>query len=272
MTTKLVLVALLGPVAGAQADCEVPSDAQRMDVTGHWVTPGLIDGHVHVTQNGWMDTRRGMIDVSDEYPWAQVQARNRWQPETYYRPCLCSGTTAVYDVGGFDWTWSLRRPAETDPFAPHVAATGPLISAVDAAQVNATALPGDHQFLQLDSREAAGEIVSYMAANRADGMKLYFPDRIAPEAQEDFHDNVFALVADARQADVPVVAHALMLDQAKLVMRAGASMLVHSVVARPLDDEFIHWPPRTRCFISRPWLSQRVSRDSHALSRAARHP
>ena len=225
--------------AGTQADCDVPSGAQQIDIAGRWLTPGLIDGHVHVTQNGWVDTRPQIIDVTDEYPWAEVQARNRWQPETFYRPFLCSGTTAVYDVGGFDWIWSLRRPAETDPFAPHVAATGPLIAAMKPG--GEIALPGNEQFLLLDSPEVAREIVSYMAANSADGMKLYYHDMPmeSPEAQQNFHDSIFVLVEEARKADVPVVAHTRMLDYAKLVMRAGVSMLVHSVVNRPLDDEFI---------------------------------
>ena len=224
---------------GTAADCDLPSGAQTIDVTGRWLTPGLVDGHVHVTQNGWVDTRPQIVDVTDEYPWAEVQARNRWQPETYFRPYLCSGTTAIYDVGGFNWVWALRRPAETDPFAPHVAATGPLIAArMPGGQ---TGLPGEEQFLVLDSPEVVGEIVSYMAANRADGMKLYYNDMPlpSPEARQNFHDSIFALVEEARRADLPVVAHALMLDSAKLVLRAGVSMLVHSVVDQPLDDEFI---------------------------------
>ena len=225
--------------AGTQADCELPPDAERMDVAGRWLTPGLVDGHVHVSQNGWVDTRPQIVDVTDLYPWAEVQARNRWQPETYFRPFLCSGTTAVYDVGGFDWIWSLREPAESDPFAPHVAATGPLIAAANPGGI--TALPGSEQFLVLDSPEVAREIVSYMAANGADGMKLYYNDMPleTAEAQQRFHDSLFVLVEEARNAGVPVVSHALMLDYAKVVLRAGVSMLVHSVVDQPLDDEFI---------------------------------
>ena len=234
--------------AGTEADCDVPPDVEQMDVTGRWVTPGLIDSHVHVTQNGWVDTRPQIVDVTDEYPWAEVQARNRWQPETYFRPFLCSGTTAVYDVGGFNWIWSLRRPAETDPFAPHLAATGPLIAARKPGGL--TALPGDEQFLVLDSPEVAREIVRYMAANRADGMKLYYNDMPlqSPEARQNFHDSIFVLVEEARRADLPVVSHALMLDSAKLVMRAGVSMLVHSVVDQPLDDEFIELATSNQVF------------------------
>ena len=64
-----------------------------------------------------------------------------------------------------------------------------------------TALPGDEQFLVLDSPEVASEIVRYMAANRADGMKLYYNDMPlqSPEAQQNFHDSIFVLVEEARR-------------------------------------------------------------------------
>ena len=52
--------------AGTKAQCDVSSAAQRLDVTGYWLTPGLIDGHVHVAPNGWMDTRPKMTDVTDK--------------------------------------------------------------------------------------------------------------------------------------------------------------------------------------------------------------
>ena len=78
-----------------------------------------------------------------------------------------------------------------------------------------------------------------MAANRADGMKLYYQPPRSLEALRKFHDSIAVLVEEAEKAGVPVVAHALRLEHAKRVMRAGDSMLVHSVVDRPLDEEFI---------------------------------
>jgi imidazolonepropionase-like amidohydrolase len=37
---------------GARATTPVPSNARVEDVTGRWITPGLIDAHVHFFQSG----------------------------------------------------------------------------------------------------------------------------------------------------------------------------------------------------------------------------
>ena len=42
---------------GSAARCPVPAGATRVDVTGRFVTPGLVDAHVHFSQTGWVDGR-----------------------------------------------------------------------------------------------------------------------------------------------------------------------------------------------------------------------
>ena len=92
-----------------------------VDVAGSWVTPGIVDSHVHYSQTGWADGRPDFIDLREQYPYAEVIAERRRQPETYHRAFLCSGVTAVFDVGGYPWTWELGAAAESDSEAPHVA-------------------------------------------------------------------------------------------------------------------------------------------------------
>lgn len=95
--------------AGSPADCPVPRDAVVADVRGRWVIPGLIEAHAHFSQTGWVDGRPDAVDMRDRFPYERVIASLEAGPERFFRAYLCSGVTAVFDVGGYPWTWGLRR-------------------------------------------------------------------------------------------------------------------------------------------------------------------
>jgi imidazolonepropionase-like amidohydrolase len=220
--------------AGTRAACPVPTGADLLDVTGSWITPGLIDAHVHFAQTGWADGRPDALDVRGRYPYEQVQAGLRTHPERFYRSYLCSGVTAVFDVGGYPWTWDLRARTANDPGAPHVAASGPLLSTYDF-WLN---LPAERQFIYLADEKAAREGVRYLAANGADAVKVwYIPVKTRPV--EEMAAVVLAAGDEARKAGLPLIVHATALAEAKVALNAGARLLVHSVEDQPVDDEFL---------------------------------
>jgi hypothetical protein len=37
---------------GSAAECRIPDDARTIDGRGKWVIPGLIDAHVHISEDG----------------------------------------------------------------------------------------------------------------------------------------------------------------------------------------------------------------------------
>ena len=121
---------------GTAVQCPVPAGARRVDVTGRFVTPALVDAHVHFGQTGWLDGRPDLIDASALYPYAETQRALRDNPARWYRSYLCSGVTAVYDVGGPPWTTTLPTRAEHDSMAPHVRAAG-VESTVHASDLRA---------------------------------------------------------------------------------------------------------------------------------------
>jgi len=221
--------------AGSRAQCPVPAGVTTIDASGLWVTPGLIDAHVHFSQTGWADGRPDAVDVRDKHPYEKVQAGLEKRPELFARSYLCSGVTAVFDVGGFPWTEKLGSRFENDTTAPHVAAAGPLLSTRD----HWLNLASSRQFVHLNEEKTARAAVRELAAHGAAAVKVWFivsadlpVDKSAPL--------VMAAGDEARKAGLPLIVHATGLDEAKAALRAGAKLLVHSVWDGPLDDEFIN--------------------------------
>jgi len=220
--------------AGTRAQCPVPAGVARIDVRGQWITPGLVDAHVHHAQTGWADGRPDSADVREERPYETVQAALRAHPERFWRADLCSGVTAVFDVGGYPWTWDLRQRAALDRRAPHLAVAGPLLSTLDH-WLNE---PAERQFIHLNDPESAQTGVRYLAAHGTDAVKVWFiPVRDGDPAP--FDEAVLAAGTAARERGVPLIVHATTLREAKVALRAGAHLLVHSVDDAPVDEEFL---------------------------------
>lgn len=220
--------------AGTRSACPLPADATVTDLHGRWVTPGLVDAHVHFSQTGWADGRPDALDVREEWPYEKTEAELEAHPERFFRSYLCSGVTAVFDVGGYAWTTRLWRRAQDDARAPHVAAAGPLLSTIDH-WVN---LPAERQFMVLSDEQAARGGVRYLAALGAKAVKVWYI--VTPQhSVESSFAAVMAAGDEAKKAGLPLIVHATGLAEAKAALRAGARLLVHGVGDVPVDDEFL---------------------------------
>lgn len=220
--------------AGPRRVCPVPAGVEVLDLEGRWITPGLVDAHVHFSQTGWADGRPDALDVRDRHPYERTMAELKAHPERLFRSFLCSGVTAVFDVGGYPWTTAMARGTDRDGRAPRASAAGPLLSTVDH-WVN---LPAERQFIHLTDQDAARAGVRYLASIGAAAIKVWYivtPER-SVEASAPF---VLAAGDEARRSGLPLIVHATGLAESKVALRAGARLLVHSVVDQPVDQEFI---------------------------------
>ena len=223
-----------GKIVCAGKNCDVPAGVTVVDTRGSWITPGLVDAHVHFSQTGWADGRPDAFDVRDRYPYEKVVAGLAANPERWFRSQLCSGTTAVFDVGGYAWTIDLEEKAGEDSRAPHIAAAGPLLSTLDF-WLN---LPAERQFLFLENPESARTGVRYLKERGADAVKVWYI--VTPQrAVEDSAPSVLAAGEAAKAQGLPLIVHATGLAEAKVALRAGAKLLVHGVSDQPVDEEFI---------------------------------
>lgn len=222
--------------AGPPTACPVPQDAHVVEARGKWIVPGLIDAHVHFSQTGWVDGRPDALDLRAMHPYERVAAELERHPERFFRSYLCSGVTSVFDVGGYPWTWDLAERTAGSATAPRVVAAGPLLSTVDF-WLN---LPGQAQFIHMADEEAVRGAVRSHAAWGAGAVKVWYITRAAEEFDSAGVSRLVHAAGDeARRAGIPLIVHATGLWEAKDAVRAGARLLVHSVMSEPVDDEFL---------------------------------
>ncbi len=221
--------------AGSRGACPVPADADTVSAAGKWIIPGLIDAHVHFSQTGWVDGRPDALDLRDRYPYEQVEAELHATPERFYRSYLCSGVTAVFDVGGYPWTLELQERTARSTTAPRVVAAGPLLSTIDF-WLN---LPDQRQFIYMSDETAVRAAVRAHKAWGAAAVKVWYIMPPQPPDTARVSALVHAAGDEARKVGLPLIVHATGLWEAKDAMQAGARVLVHSVWSGPVDDEFL---------------------------------
>jgi imidazolonepropionase-like amidohydrolase len=228
-----------GRIDCAGAACAIPNGIDVLDAKGLFVTPGLIDAHVHFSQTGWADGRPDALDVRAAHPYETVIAGLKAHPERFARSYVCSGVTSVFDVGGYPWTLRLAERFAGDTLAPHVAAAGPLLSTLD----HWLNLPAERQFIHLKDEASGRGGVQYLAAQGAKAVKVWYivTPQLPVETSAPF---VTAAGNEAKKHGLRLIVHATGLAEAKAALRAGATLLVHSVWDQPVDAEFLELAKR----------------------------
>lgn len=228
--------------AGSRQKCRVPAAARTIELPGKFITPGLVDAHVHMDQTGWIDGRPDGLKTNTAYPYAKVIADLRADPSRWHRAFLCSGVTAAYDVGGMPWTIAAAKADRGRSDRVNMRASGPLVTMSPREIKN---LPGQPTFIQLRPANEADATVEWLKSQGAEAVKLWFlvPK---PEDRAEVDARVMALGAAARKAGLAFLVHSTELREAKVALRAGATYLVHSVWDRPVDDEFLQLLARNK--------------------------
>ena len=232
---------------GTAAQCAVPANATRVDATGRFVTPGLVDAHVHFSQTGWLDGRPDGVPLPSLYPYPETARRLRDNPGTFLRALLCSGVTAVFDVGGHPWTTTLGARTEHDVAAPHVRAAGPLVT-----HASRPALQVDDEiytFLPMGTSADVRASVAKLKAMGAAAVKVWYLQP-RPERRAELDARMMEVGAAAKEAGLDLIVHATELREAKVALRAGAVLLVHSVEEELVDDEFLQLLAANRALYS----------------------
>jgi imidazolonepropionase-like amidohydrolase len=194
-------IAQVGPAASVT----VPAGAERVDLAGLTLLPGLINAHGHFS------TVVGMREADDG-----SRANVLRQARTYAR----YGVTSVFSLGGEpESTFQLRAEQASGPFDySRLFLGGPIVGG--------------------DSAEAARAATDKVAAMKPDLIKIRVDDNLGtgrkmPEAAWR------ATIARARELKLPMASHIFYLADAKGVLSAGSTVIAHSVRDVPVDDEFV---------------------------------
>jgi imidazolonepropionase-like amidohydrolase len=214
----------------------VPKDTAVIRLDGKYITPGLVDGHIHFFQSGGLYTRPDAIDLRHRRPYDEHIEKLRGNVDEVFRRYLRCGVTTVIDTGGPFWSFEVRKKARRSSHAPNVFVAGPLIASYSPKELSHE----DQAIIRVDSRKEAVSLVRKQAAKKTDLIKVwYVVSKKLGLGLEEFWPVYEAVVSEARRRDLPVWVHATELETARRAVKGGADVLVHMVRDKPVDASFI---------------------------------
>jgi imidazolonepropionase-like amidohydrolase len=242
---------------GRRGEVAVPPGAARVDITGKTVMPALVDDHVH------MGYRRGTSFTPDNY--TRENLLDMLDRYAYY------GVAAILETGTGRGDLPYKVRAEARSGARYLT-TGSGFGMPNAG-------PGgpmrDSAYGVTNEAEARKD-VQELAAHKADMVKIWVDDRNG--TVEKLKPNLYrAIIDEAHQHNLRVMAHTTELADAKDLLRAGLDGFAHMVRDKDVDDEFLAlvkarpnvffletlWGERRAIFTAKPaWLDDPALREA----------
>jgi len=130
--------------------------------------------------------------------------------------------------------YETRNLADKLDFAPKLFVTGPLISTY---QPEAFKLE-DAPIVKINTPEEARALVQKQLPHKPDFIKIWYIVGRGQTAESNL-PIIEATIDESHKAGVKVAVHATQLETARLAVKAGADILVHSVDDKEVDQDFI---------------------------------
>jgi imidazolonepropionase-like amidohydrolase len=210
--------------AGPRAKMKAPTGAQRIDLTGKYVMPGIINLHGHLGNT---------IDLTQD-PKYFTRENVQKQLKVY----SSYGVTSMVSMGADpDLVYQIRaeqragRPSVTRIFTAGRGFTG--------KGGYPTTVPGMKGVpFEVGSAAEVRKDVAVLADKRVDVVKIWVDDHLGREKKIPI-DLCRAIIENAHQHGLKVAAHVFYLEDAKQLVDAGLDGLAHSVRDKPVDDALI---------------------------------
>jgi imidazolonepropionase-like amidohydrolase len=209
---------------GPKASLKVPAGAQRIDLTGKYVMPGIINLHGHL----------GNVIGIKQDPSFFTRENVEKQLKTY----ASYGVTAMISMGSDkDIIFPMRaeqragRPTMTRIFTAGRGFTG--------KGGYPTTVPGNKGIpYEVSTAAEVQKDIEELAAKKVDLVKIWVDDHLGKEAKIPL-EMCQAIISNARKHGLKTVAHVFYLDDAKALVDSGLAGLMHSVRDKPVDDALI---------------------------------
>jgi imidazolonepropionase-like amidohydrolase len=209
--------------AGSRANVPIPAEADKINGSGKFLTPGLIDLHVH------LGTRGGPAFRAADY--------TRERIEKNLNAYLYFGVTTVRSIGTDRDAGFAVRKAERD---------GALLSARLFTAGRGFTAPGGHPSQevsdiarQTNDPDDARRQVAELAAQQVDCIKIWVDDLHgkAPKIKPAVID---AILEEARKYKIPVTAHIATLADTEFLVNSGAAGFLHMIRdTEDIDQTFL---------------------------------
>ena len=220
---------------GPAHEVAIPASAFRIDATGLFTIPGLIDSHVHFFQSGSLYTRPDAIDLRSVRPYTDELQWIRGNLQDTFARYLRAGITSVVDAGGPFWNYDVRTQAQQTPVSPRVMVAGPLISSVERTILDPY---NDPPIVKIDTIAAARALIDREINAQTDFVKFWWI--VTPEQPAAaFQPLASAAIEYAHSRGARVIIHATQLETARLAVESGTDILAHSVFDVDVDEAFL---------------------------------
>jgi imidazolonepropionase-like amidohydrolase len=220
--------------AGPPASVTAPPDAERIDLPGTTLLPGLIDAHAHV-----------LLHPYDETPWddqvlKEPVALRIARATVALRRTLEAGFTTIRDLGTEGAGYAdvgLRAAVDQEIIGGSrmVVATRAIVATGTYGPRGAPEHDTPRGAEEADGRDLA-RVVRDQAGRGADWIKVYADYRWGPsgDARPTFTEDELRLVVDvARSGGRPVAAHATTAEGMRRAARAGVETIEHGDAGTP---------------------------------------
>ena len=201
-----------------------PSKTRRIDGTGQYLIPGLMDMHIHL---------RGGVEVTPE---GLKTSHDRAKGIRALHSYLYAGVTSIYDAGNdSDYILKLREDERGgDIVSPRLFATGAIVT-----------YPGSHGSGELstlvDSWPEAIPALDAHIARKPDILKLTYEERgwgarpMIPILPVDLMQRIISYYNDR---GIRTTVHTSSEYRARQAIFAGIDTLAHPIIQGPVTDDF----------------------------------
>ena len=213
---------------------KVDTSVPTIDGHGRFLTPGIMDGHVHVSAVPGLGFV-GEALVRDHQAMAELYLRQ--QPRSF----LYFGVTQIVDPNpGIAWTMFTDSPQHPDYLRCEVLAAPNTFPMVELPRSEAEILypyfiiepsaADDGPDLK-DADRSATAMVAQAAAKGARCIKLYFENGYGDADHWPLlrDDTIKAITTEAKRHNLPVLAHANAIDMYERVLRHDIDIVVHGL-------------------------------------------